>query len=67
MSFARHEVLQDAVEFFTLAVVMINSVFLGVVLHNLKRRREREEAAKAPPLAELTKRVANGSREKQFG
>jgi hypothetical protein len=58
MSFAQHEALQDAVEFFTLAAVAINSIFLVGVLHNLKRQREREDAAMPPPLEERPKRVA---------
>jgi hypothetical protein len=59
MSFTQHEGVQDAIEFFTLAVVVINSVFLGVLLNNLKRQREREDAAKPPSLATRAKRVGS--------
>jgi hypothetical protein len=58
MTFAQHEALQDAVEFFTLAAVVINSTFLVGVLRYLKRQREREDAAMPPPLEEWAKRVA---------
>jgi hypothetical protein len=68
MHAARHEALQDAMAFFTLAVVTINCVFLGRLLHNQKRQREREDAAKPPRLAETVgdaerpKRAASGRR-----
>jgi hypothetical protein len=66
MGVVRHETILDALTAFTLAVVVINSVFLAGALLKLKRLGEREEAAEPAP-REARRRAAGSGQSRGVG